>query len=497
MTWFKKINKNSDGVSLEFCCSICHEIFMDPVIMPCCGKSFDRVCLERHISWVDKHICSNTRGGSTIQPGCPNCREAFHKDINLINSIDLKNVVERRYPNQVAERRLELNQESVVAKLIDTFRKINLREEEKINIFDRMSPYSYSTDGVKMLNAFMLDLIPLKTEIKEQLRSNLDIWKTAFTNNDHKLFVNCLIKHDILDFKRYFTHSYKLCAWMVAIDYHADEILNIFIVNGFDVNKSYQEISPLGYACKNEDPSVSIVSFLIQSGADINIQDFLGNTPLHDVLLSHYANDQTILNLMTLLLHHGAKTNLQNDAYETPLYIAAQKGSADQMQLLLAKNKIGGTPEQHPKEISPIWTACAHLNADVLEILWNAGERFEPLILSNNTTCFDDMEWKNRKKDGITPVTLILHKMNSLTKIMQPSDNKYEDRGEKMIKFLFSKLPGLKNMSKPIVVATLYGYTNIVYDLMIRGVEINQVDVLLCLSEHVQSINNLKKLIVY
>jgi hypothetical protein len=103
------------------------------------------------------------------------------------------------------------------------------------------------------------------------------------------------------------------------------------------------------------------------------------------------------------------------------------------------------------------------------------------------------MEWSNQKKDAITPVTLILHKMESLTKIMQPSDNRYQHRGEKMTKFLFSKLPELRNVSKPIVIATLYGYTSIVYDLMIRGVQINEVDVLLCLSEHVQSINKLKK----
>jgi hypothetical protein len=41
----------------------------------------------------------------------------------------------------------------------------------------------------------------------------------------------------------------------------------------------------------------------------------------------------------------------------------------------------------------------------------------------------------------------------------------------------------------------MYGYTNIVYDLIIRDVEINKVDVLLCLSEHVRSINTLKRTI--
>ncbi|XP_037622295.1 nuclear factor 7, brain-like [Sebastes umbrosus] len=63
----------------DFCCSVCHDIFKDPVILSC-SHSFCKVCLQSW--WTDKHVQE-----------CPLCKKRYSKDF-LPPNLALKNLCE-------------------------------------------------------------------------------------------------------------------------------------------------------------------------------------------------------------------------------------------------------------------------------------------------------------------------------------------------------------------------------------------------------------------
>jgi hypothetical protein len=84
---------------------------------------------------------------------------------------------------------------------------------------------------------------------------------------------------------------------------------------------------------------------LLEEGADPNIRDGDGNTPLH------FAASKGCAEVARLLLEHGADPNAQDKNGETPLHVAAFNGHVDVVRLLLehradptVKNKDGDTP---------------------------------------------------------------------------------------------------------------------------------------------------------
>jgi len=84
---------------------------------------------------------------------------------------------------------------------------------------------------------------------------------------------------------------------------------------------------------------------LLEEGADPNIRDGDGNTPLY------FAASKGCAEVARLLLEHGADPNAQDKNGETPLHVAAFNGHVDVVRLLLehgadptVKNKDGDTP---------------------------------------------------------------------------------------------------------------------------------------------------------
>lgn len=88
-----------------------------------------------------------------------------------------------------------------------------------------------------------------------------------------------------------------------------------------------------------------IVLFLVENGAEVNITDTNGNTPL--IFIIHKMGN---LEITRRLLEKGAAVNAQNRTGETALMYAAWRGHSDIVQLLLAyhanaslKNRQGNT----------------------------------------------------------------------------------------------------------------------------------------------------------
>ena len=64
------------------------------------------------------------------------------------------------------------------------------------------------------------------------------------------------------------------------------------------------------------------MSLLLDAGADLDIVDSLGNTPLHNAVLYWPSTQQTV----DLLLARGADVTLKNNEGDTPFNLAKDKG---------------------------------------------------------------------------------------------------------------------------------------------------------------------------
>ncbi|RKU16332.1 hypothetical protein C6503_12975 [Candidatus Poribacteria bacterium] len=111
-----------------------------------------------------------------------------------------------------------------------------------------------------------------------------------------------------------------------------------------DVNlKDTMGRSPLRIAAEKGD--IDGVTFLIENGADVNVTDANGNTPL--IFIINKTGNQ---DLTEQLLEKGAAVNIQNRSGETALMYAAWRGQANIVRLLLEnradvtlKNRHGDT----------------------------------------------------------------------------------------------------------------------------------------------------------
>ncbi len=127
-------------------------------------------------------------------------------------------------------------------------------------------------------------------------------------------------------------------------------------VNDGDINKTTQMckiydidsttkagITPLHIAVKNRD--LKMVIYLLDRGADIDVQDINGLTPLH------YAIGQKRIKIVKYLVKRGADIESVNNYGITPLHQAAYSGRVEIVEFLLmngadvfAKNDNNSTP---------------------------------------------------------------------------------------------------------------------------------------------------------
>jgi cytohesin len=93
---------------------------------------------------------------------------------------------------------------------------------------------------------------------------------------------------------------------------------------------------------------VQEVARLLAAGADPNVKDLDGHTPLH------YAAEQCRADIAELLLKHGADPNARDNQGETPLHIAVWMRCKAVAELLL---RHGADPNMEDSWGIPLHTA--------------------------------------------------------------------------------------------------------------------------------------------
>ena len=104
------------------------------------------------------------------------------------------------------------------------------------------------------------------------------------------------------------------------------------IKEGWDVNeKDYNHWTPLHYAA--QDGLYDIAEFLIISGAEIDVKDDYGNTPLSNAVYNSDVGNSE--NVIKLLLKKGADKYLKNNYGVSPYSLANEMMGGDTLIRLL------------------------------------------------------------------------------------------------------------------------------------------------------------------
>ena len=124
-------------------------------------------------------------------------------------------------------------------------------------------------------------------------------------------------------------------------------------------------IGQLSCACKIIAETLDhVVKYLLSSGADINLRDDDGQSPLF------VASKYGLCDVVKYLLISGADINLCDDDGESPLFVASQKGEYDVVKCLLSSGAEINLRNKRGQ--SPLFVASKYGLCDVVKYLFSS-----------------------------------------------------------------------------------------------------------------------------
>lgn len=103
------------------------------------------------------------------------------------------------------------------------------------------------------------------------------------------------------------------------------EVAKLLLDRGADINaKTYSNLTPLHFLIRfSSSPEIEVIQEFIQAGANLDVQDIHGYTPLM------MAAEQGHLDVCSILLKNGADTRLKNKDGRTALAIATTESTTN------------------------------------------------------------------------------------------------------------------------------------------------------------------------
>ena len=195
---------------------------------------------------------------------------------------------------------------------------------------------------MKRLLLFLLLCAPLPAETVEDLVN-------AVMADEHHAVKKAVRKDPSLATQRGHagTTLLHLVAGLGEID-----LVRFFLDRGADPNVTNKDgDTPLHVACLAGKPDV--VSYLIKKKADLNVKGVNGQTPLMAAICSQKSPEDRYC--VHALLLAGAAVNTANSQRDTPLHLAAARGKAEIVEILLDKGAdptVKGFRDQTPLEVT-------------------------------------------------------------------------------------------------------------------------------------------------
>ena len=195
-------------------------------------------------------------------------------------------------------------------------------------------------------------------------------WKILLTSESLQKKVKSLYHQQILDDEK------KL--WHASEKGNTEEIKRLLSSSMVNVNRYYVDQSPaLNKAVEHGHKEV--VQAFLDAGAEINMADWRGRTPLYwAAMLGHK-------DIVQILLDREAQSNIADTDGWTPLHKSAWKGDKHVAQVLL---EAGAQPEStNKKGETPLYLAARWGNKDVQRLLLERGAKTKQIYkeLNKNT----------------------------------------------------------------------------------------------------------------
>ncbi|RCK74497.1 MAG: hypothetical protein IGBAC_1445 [Ignavibacteriae bacterium] len=127
------------------------------------------------------------------------------------------------------------------------------------------------------------------------------------------------------------------------------------------------KMTPLHIAVENG--YIDIIKLLIENGANVDVKNSEGDTPLHIALSNNFLIQQN--EIIKLLIKHSSKINTENNRGYTPLHLAVAKDNQEFVELLLLKK--AKTNVQDTIGITPLHIAANNCNIKIVELLLKNG----------------------------------------------------------------------------------------------------------------------------
>lgn len=150
--------------------------------------------------------------------------------------------------------------------------------------------------------------------------------------------------------------------------------------------------TPLQVACK-EGPT-DTVCLLLERGAEINAIPESGNNVLHDAV------SRKDVGLVEFLISRGADTEVQNHRGNTPLIVAAKIGACEVIEILLQhRANINGVGQTHLSDMfafsSPLSTATMTRNYSAIKLLLERGAKADQKDMYKRTALYWALNFGN------------------------------------------------------------------------------------------------------